>query len=265
MEAGLGSHDRGVEAEGGGLTGSPRHPSGQLSQSSPLPKVRQPARWDRHRVEVLDRDGNLITIPGKHTSPLASGAFGAPRYYTSGSAEPAGIADGTMQADGISYVPFPSMRHAHHLSSQFGNFGHLGTLHSVGPRSPRRAPDSRDESALHRMSNSSIRPCIHDAALSHRFGAKAASRVLHNTGAFEPIGPPTTPVPVPPVRQDVLLGCGIVGGKTKLEPREVVVPARYAYVAPGSGRPKPPATRPRAALVYEEVNGNTEAQEQEQE
>ena len=62
----------------------------------------------------------------------------------------------------VSCVPFPSMRHAHHLASV--------TRSSAGPRYPPSAPVSRDESAINRVSNYSIRPCIHDAQLSQRFG-----------------------------------------------------------------------------------------------
>ena len=51
-----------------------------------------------------------------------------------------------------------------------------------GPRFPPAAPQARDESAISRVSNYSIRPCIHDAQLSARFGAKAACRAPASAG-----------------------------------------------------------------------------------
>ena len=74
----------------------------------------------------------------------------------------------------MSCVPFPSMRHAHHLSTINPGAG--------GPRFPPAAPQARDESAISRVSNYSIRPCIHDAQLSARFGAKAACRAPASAG-----------------------------------------------------------------------------------
>ena len=80
----------------------------------------------------------------------------------------AGGASAMSSGGGLSCVPFPSMRHAHHLSTV--------TRASGGSRFPPTAPASRDESAVNRVSNFSIRPCIHDAELSQRFGAKASCR-----------------------------------------------------------------------------------------
>ena len=66
----------------------------------------------------------------------------------------------------VACVPFPSLRHAHHLAS---------IAQPPAPRCP-VPPAARDESAVDRVSNYSIRPCIHDASLSARFGVKAACR-----------------------------------------------------------------------------------------
>ena len=85
--------------------------------------------------------------------------------------------------DTVSCVPFPSMRHAHHLA----------TINppGLGGRFPPTAPENRDESALHRVSNYSIRPCIHDAQLAQRFGAKAARGMSYTgegSGQIRPAG-----------------------------------------------------------------------------
>ena len=98
----------------------------------------------------------------------------------------------SAQSAMVSCVPFPSMRHAHHLAS-------VGRP-PQGPRAPPTAPRSRDESAFDRVSNYSIRPCIHDTVLSQRFGAKAACRAPSPTtvtgpsysynGASPPLPPP---------------------------------------------------------------------------
>lgn len=93
-----------------------------------------------------------------------------------GSAGASGATTGAAQGQhAVAYVPIPSMRHAHHLASL--------SRPAVGPRLPPSAPAARDESAVHRVSNYSIRPRLHDADLSARFGAKAACRAPSPTGA----------------------------------------------------------------------------------
>ena len=83
----------------------------------------------------------------------------------------AGVVSDSNSARGalaVPCVPFPSMRHAKHLRSVQRTI--------AGTRGPPAAPANRDESALDRVSTSSIRPCIHDKELAIRFGAKAAFR-----------------------------------------------------------------------------------------
>jgi len=90
-------------------------------------------------------------------------------------------AGAASQPASLAYVPFPSMRHAHHLASI--------PRAAVGPRNPPAAPTARDESALGRVSTYSIRPCIHDADLSLRFGAKSC----RSGGGGSSYAPPTAP------------------------------------------------------------------------
>lgn len=138
---------------------------------------------------------------------------------------------------GVSCVPFPSMRHAHHLASV--------PRPSAGPRFPPRAPSSRDESAVDTVPNYSIKPCIHDVVLSHRFGAKAASRVLADMAAAADVSVQASRSTSRGalmsagglVTRDALLGCGIMGGASVLGTREETHTARSA----------PRACQPRTA------------------
>jgi hypothetical protein len=91
----------------------------------------------------------------------------------------------------MSAVPFPSLRHAHHLVTQRPT-PTLGAS-VAGARPPPGPPTSRDESAIERMSNYSIRPCRHDASLTMRFGARSSSA---HVGALPPSRSPRDEVMV---------------------------------------------------------------------
>ena len=62
-------------------------------------------------------------------------------------------------------VPFPSMRHARHLAALGGE---VRGASRVSPR----APENRDESALGRVSITSVPPCRRDARLSRLFAGR---------------------------------------------------------------------------------------------
>ena len=76
------------------------------------------------------------------------------------------------------------------------------------------------------VSNYSIKPCIHDSALSHRFGAKAASRALADTATSASVI--VTMSDGPQAAQDALLGCGIMGGAAGLATRHEAKSAPHA-------------------------------------
>jgi len=124
-------------AAGGGSAGEPGSPHGP-----PLPATFEHPSAAEHGADGADSMGGLGGTVGSAGSK-------APPHN-------------------VAFVPIPSMRHAHHLASI--------PRPAAGPRFPPGPPAARDESALHRVSNYSIRPCIHDTDLSARFGAKAACR-----------------------------------------------------------------------------------------
>ena len=218
---GFGSEEAGLR--GGepkrGLTGcTPRHQSSQCHKaSSPLANER-------------DASGGTQSGAGQGSLTLGAGCAGGQSATAGESGAVVSASAGVLGGAGgaISCVPFPSMRHANHLASV--------ARPSAGPRYPPRAPSSRDESAVSRVSNYSIKPCIHDALLSQRFGAKASSRALAAsapaggtaTGATEGAPPPVgshPPHPTSAGSNGSFLGSGILGGASVLASRDEVVSA----------------------------------------
>ena len=138
------------------------------------------ARSAGGRSPVRTGEGN--GSPVRHNSP-AEGHSVRPAQERPARASDMNQPQAGVGKDTVSCVPFPSMRHAHHLA----------TINppGLGGRFPPTAPENRDESALHRVSNYSIRPCIHDAQLAQRFGAKAARGMSYTgegSGQIRPAG-----------------------------------------------------------------------------
>ena len=235
---GFGSEEAGLR--GGepkrGLTGcTPRHQSSQSHKaSSPLTNER-------------DASGGTQSGAGRGSLALGAGCAGVQSAAAGESGAVVSVSAGVLGGAGgaISCVPFPSMRHANHLASV--------ARPSAGPRYPPKAPTSRDESAVSRVSNYSIKPCIHDALLSQRFGAKASSRALATSA---PAGgtatsvtegaPPSVgsqpPHPTSAGSNGSFLGSGILGGASVLASRDEVVSATARKVPRVSSQGLPPTS-----------------------
>ena len=177
---------------------------------------------------------------------------GGPRGLEAGGEAAAAAAQAEAAAAGevaMSTVPFPSVRHAHHLA--------MNPRPTLWSRFPPKAPLARDESAVSRVSNYSIRPCIHDAELAHRFGAKAASRVRSSPGVDRPgtreaVAAATAAAAVP--REPLTSGMGISGGRSTLASRDVKT------ISPRSrGGSKVPRVQVRVKETQEAITPHAES------
>ena len=161
-----------------GLRGfTPRHGDHVLERTSPSAGShrahhgRELASAERYAIQP----GSPRAALGSSSSTLGGGGGLLDSAEGDAALPTADAASTSVPGQGIpavrrapSYVPIPSLRHAHHLATI--------PRPAVGPRSPPTAPAARDESALSRVSVYSMRPCMQDADLSARFGIKAAYR-----------------------------------------------------------------------------------------
>ena len=131
-----------------------------------------------------------------------------------------------------SLMPFPSLRHAQHLSS--------APKRQVSPRFPPDAPTSRDESAIGRVSTYSIRPCIHNQRLSERYGAKAATKARTISDGIQGGASPLS-ARSPSVRATSPLGKGGRGARSGTPGAAIIIPSPRVGTAP--------AAAPAAALA----------------